>query len=265
MEDIMTRTLLTWPIALVIAQVVAGGCGGGPGASVRPARLVVLGDSIAACMNVGGPSGAGCGPRLLADYLRTTYAPMLEYENRAVGGAVTTDVPARQLALVAGGPGHVLVLVYVGGNDLSRQLLATDQAAIAGVTGALPAINDAWDQIAAYFGDRGRFPDGYTLIMNNQYDPFDDCTAPPFFLSAMKIELLHTFNQTLQDIATRTGAHLTDQFTPFLGHGHHYDVASCPHYQPGAAPWMSDLIHPNGAGHEDLFQQWKVVVDRLYQ
>jgi lysophospholipase L1-like esterase len=241
------------------------GCGGAGGTSTRPARLVVLGDSIAACFNVGGPTGAACSPRMLADYLQTRYAPALKYENRAVNGAITTDVPSSQLATVASGPGHVLVLVYVGGNDLSRQLLATDDMATAGLTIALPTINDAWDQIAAYFGDRTRFPDGYTLIMNNQYDPFDDCTAAPFFLSAKKIELLHTFNQTLQDVATRTRATLTDQFTPFLGHGHHYMVSSCPHYQPGAAPWMSDLIHPNEAGHADLFQQWKTVVDGLYQ
>jgi lysophospholipase L1-like esterase len=260
----MTRTPLHWPIALLLAA--ACGCGGGgTGTSTRPARLVVLGDSIAACFNVGGPTGAACSPRMLGDYLQATYAPGLKVENLAMGGAITTDVPARQLPLVAGGPGHVLVLVYVGGNDLSRQLVATDEAAIAGLTGGLPAINDSWDQIAAYFGDRGRFPDGYTLLMNNQYDPFDDCTAAPFFLSPKKIELLHTFNQTLQDIAGRTGAELTDQFTPFLGHGHHYLVSSCPHYQAGAAPWMSDLIHPNEAGHADLFQQWKAQVDRLYR
>jgi hypothetical protein len=50
---------------------------------------------------------------------------------------------------------------------------------------------------------------------------------------------------------------LTDQDGPFLGHGHHYDVASCPHYKADQAPWMDDLIHPNAAGHENLFQQWE--------
>jgi lysophospholipase L1-like esterase len=241
-------------------------CGGDGGAArPRPARMVVLGDSIAACSNLGGGSADACSAKMLADYLKATYAPAMTYENQAVGGAVTTDVPASQLPLVAGGPGHVLVLVYVGGNDLARQLLVPDDTATIGLMTETPKIQSAWDQVAAAFADRTRFPDGATLIMNNQYDPFDDCTAAPFFLSARKIELLHGFNDTLAGLATKNGAELTDQFTPFLGHGHHFDVTTCPHYQPSAAPWMDDLIHPNGAGHANLFAQWKAVVDRLYR
>jgi hypothetical protein len=58
---------------------------------------------------------------------------------------------------------------------------------------------------------------------------------------------------------------LTDQHTPFLGTGHHYSVRTCPHYKDNLAPWMDDLIPPNAAGHENLFQQWKATVDRLYR
>jgi lysophospholipase L1-like esterase len=249
---------------LAVCLLVAG-CGGGSEAARRPSRLVVLGDSIAACFNVGGKDGPACSPRMLADHLRTTYAPVLVYENRAVNGAITTDVPARQLATVEGGPGHVLVLVYVGGNDLARRLLATDAAASSSLTRALPAVNDAWEAIVAHFSDRTRFPDGYTLVMNTQYDPFDDCTAPPCCLSPGTIQRLHTFNETLASIATRHDAKLVDQFTPFLGHGHHFAVATCPHYQPGATPWMGDLIHPNPAGHAALFDRWKELADDLYR
>jgi hypothetical protein len=77
--------------------------------------------------------------------------------------------------------------------------------------------------------------------------------------------LLDAFNKELAAIASAKGAVLTDQHTPFLGHGHHYNVKSCPHYKDGLPAWMDDLIHPNAAGHENLFQQWKATVDRLYR
>ena len=40
---------------------------------------------------------------------------------------------------------------------------------------------------------------------------------------------------------------------------------TCPHFKANLTPWMDDLIHPNAAGHENLFQQWKATVDRLYR
>ncbi len=96
----------------------AGGVGGAPavpgspGAGrPRPARLVVLGDSIAACSNIGNEDGPGCSLKKLFDYTKAQYAPTLVYDNEAVGAAVTEDVPATQLDRVAGGPGHVLVVV----------------------------------------------------------------------------------------------------------------------------------------------------------
>ncbi len=73
-----------------------------------------------------------------------------------------------------------------------------------------------------------------------------------------------TFNGALADVAQKNGAMLTDQYTPFLGHGHHFMVMTCPHYMTDAVGWMDDIIHPNAAGHEDLFQQWKKVADRMY-
>jgi GDSL-like lipase/acylhydrolase family protein len=250
---------------VLLLAAVGLGCSGGSNRAPRPTRMIVLGDSIAACSNLNGKDDPNCSARMLADYVTASYAPALSYENLAVGGAVTTDVSATQLGTVTTGPGHVLVLVFVGGNDLARHLIDTDAGAEAGLTTDLPVVTASWDAVHAFFADKAKFPDGYTMIMNNQYDPFDDCTAAPYFLSAKKIELLHRFNDALQGIATANGAELTDQFSPFLGHGHHYNVASCPHYQPQAAPWMGDLIHPNPAGHLDLFAQWKQVVDGLYR
>jgi lysophospholipase L1-like esterase len=230
-----------------------------------PARLVVLGDSIAACTNMGGDNGPNCGLRKIYDYIKASYAPALVYDNQALGGAVTADVPMRQLPRVKTGPGHVLVLVYVGGNDLAKYMFAFDAAAERGFTADLPVVKAAWDGIFEFFQDRTRFPDGATVIMNNQYNPFDDCTASPYFITARKHELLAQFNGELMGIAAARGARLTDQYTPYRGHGHHHAIARCPHYAAGTTPFMDDLIHPNAAGHDNLFQQWKRVVDDLYR
>jgi lysophospholipase L1-like esterase len=230
----------------------------------RPTRLVVLGDSIAACLGVGDRDGADCGPHKLHAYLDGGAARGLSYENLAVSGAEAADVPTQQLPRVRPGPGHVLVLVYVGGNDLRPYMIASDRAAEAGFATVTNDVSAAWAKIFAFFADRGRFPDGATLLMNNQYDPFDGCTAPPFFVSARKAALLSTYNQLLAQLARDNGATLTDQHGPFLGHGHHHAVPSCPHYQKGLQAFMGDLIHPNVAGHDNLFTQWRTQVDGFY-
>ena len=230
-----------------------------------PARLVVFGDSIATCATAGDKNAATCSLKKLHAHLAAGGAgASLSYENLAVNGAETADVPERQLPRVAARPGHALVVIYVGGNDLRPFMMAPDAVAEAGFNRIVPQIEAAWTRIQTALGDRTMFPDGVTLVMNNQYDPFDACTAPPFFISATKLRLLRAFNERLANIARAAGATLTDQFTPFLGHGHHFAVRSCPHYQPGATAFMADLIHPNAAGHEQLYQQWKRVVDGFY-
>jgi hypothetical protein len=101
--------------------------------------------------------------------------------------------------------------------------------------------------------------------MNNQYNPFDDCTAPPYSLSQVKTDLLAEYNAELTLLAdSLSNVVLTDQHTPYLGHGHHYNDASCPHYQAGLTPFMNDLIHPNAAGHANLAAQWDEVAKTLY-
>jgi lysophospholipase L1-like esterase len=248
------------------ASGAGGGSGGAPGGlAPTPARMIVLGDSIVACSNVGGKMGADCSVKKLFDYVKATYAVDLLYENGAVGGAVTVDVPTNQLPTVRTGPGHALVLIYIGGNDLGKSIFVSDATAQSNFAVDLPMVMAAWDQIFAFFGDRTKFPDGYTMLMNNQYNPFDDCTALPYNVSATKIGLLHMFNEALAKVAQSKGASFTDQFTSYLGHGHHYRVMTCPHYMAGATAWMDDLIHPNVAGHTNIFEQWQKTVDGLYR
>jgi lysophospholipase L1-like esterase len=235
----------------------------GPRAACAPKRLTILGDSIPACFMVGGKMGPDCSLKTLHTSLAAKY-PGLVYDNQAVSGAVSADVPARQLATVMTGPGHALVIVYVGGNDLAKYIYQLDSFAMNGFATDMPRILAAWDKVFTFFADKSKFPDGATIIVNTQYDPFDDCTAPPYNLSATKIMLLHKYNDELVKLARERGAILADQFTPFLGHGHHYAVSSCPHYQAQSAYWMSDMIHPNAAGHASLLKVWQSVLDPFY-
>ena len=229
---------------------------GDPPAGCQPTatRMVILGDSIAACAGVGGKDSNDCAPKRLNDHFAATYGP-LTYENLSQGGAVTSDIPQYQLPDInVGIPGHVLVMIYIGGNDLAGYIFGSDQAAIDGwndTTG--PEVAAAWEEILAFLGDPANFPDGVTLLMNTQYNPFDDCTAPPYFVSETKIELLHAHNQALIDRAnSQPWGFIADQHPSYLGHGHYVNDASCPYYDESFDGWMGDLIHPNVLGHHHL-------------
>ena len=218
-----------------------------------------------ACVGAGGKQADTCGVKALHTLLSQTAAPGLTYENNAQPGAVTADVANAQLGTVQAGGGHLLVFIYVGGNDLAQYIFVSDDAAQATYDQRRPEILANWQAIFDYFGDSSRFPDGVTLIMNTQYNPFDDCTAAPYNLSSVKTGLLHEFNAELTRLAdTQPFALLVDQYTPFLGHGHHHDAPQCPHYQSGAANWMADLIHANTLGHANFVAEWVKVTDRLY-
>jgi len=51
---------------------------------------------------------------------------------------------------------------------------------------------------------------------------------------------------------TKDWVFIADQYSVYLGHGHHYAVDSCPNFTAGYDGWMNDLIHPNAAGHASL-------------
>ncbi|MCX4241770.1 SGNH/GDSL hydrolase family protein [Paraliomyxa miuraensis] len=228
-----------------------------------PTRMVVLGDSIVACAGVGGKDSDDCSPKQLNDHVAASHGP-ITYENLSVGGAVTTDVSNYQIFdIEVGIPGHVLVMIYVGGNDLAQYIVQSDQAAIDGwndTTG--PEVAAAWEDILDFLGDPANFPDGVTLLMNTQYNPFDDCTAAPYFVSQTKTDLLHAHNDALTErAASREWAFIADQHPSYLGHGNHYAVNTCPYYDESAAPWMGDLIHPNAVGHAHLTEILAEVAD----
>jgi lysophospholipase L1-like esterase len=228
----------------------------GPPGSCQPTptRMVILGDSIVACAGVGGKNSSDCAPKIVNDHFAATYG-QITYENLSVGGSVTTDIPQDQLPdIEVGIPGHVLVMIYIGGNDLAPYIFQSDQAALNGwnnTTG--PAVAAAWEEILAFLGDAAHFPDGVTLLVNTQYNPFDDCTAPPYFVTPTKIELLHAHNDALTDRAmSQPWGFVADQHPSYLGHGHYVNDASCPYYDASFVGFMGDLIHPNALGHHHL-------------
>ncbi len=232
-----------------------------------PARLVVLGDSITACFGVDGPDAATCGPKIFHETLAADIAPNLLYQNHAVSGAIVTHIPDRQLATVETGAGHALVLIYMGGNDLRDLLLpsVSDAQAEERLVALKVSIREDWETVFTFFDDASSFPDGATILMNNQYNPFDDCTAPPINLSPRKNEMLREYNDFLKTVSdAHDNGFITDQFTPFLGHGHNNADASCPFYTENSENWMKDLIHPNTSGHANLAAQWATMATRMY-
>lgn len=232
-----------------------------------PTRVVVLGDSIFTCVTAGGPEAEGCAPKMVQTHLSERFGPMA-YENYAVNGAQTNDIPQNQLGNIpVGNPGHVVVLIYIGGNDLSGFIFSSDEDTIAGYDELRPELDADWAETFAFLQDPANFPDGTTILMNTQYNPFDDCTAPPYNLSETKIEMLRMYNEDLVAKAdAQPNAYIADQHAPFLGHGHHYNVDSCPYYQDGAEYWMAafDLIHPYGQGHVNIGNVINTLADELY-
>jgi hypothetical protein len=218
-----------------------------------PARFVVLGDSIAACH---GLPREQCGPDLIADYVRTRYSPSVVVESHAADGAFTEDVPA-QARLVAGGPGHVAVWVWVIGNDIVAN--QTDYA----------QWTAAWNDVFSYFTDRTRFPDGATFMLNTQYSPFDECVAAwdPSNTTAEIEPLLRRINQKLfLDVAEqRPDTVAIDEYPDWLGHGAYANVRGCPHCGSDNTRWlMIDGLHPNSVGEAHIVSKWEVAMDRLY-
>jgi hypothetical protein len=231
-------------------------------------RLVVLGDSIVACAGRGngGIDSPTCSPKMLHEYMNTTYVKGITYENVSDPGAVTDDVPTLQIPQLEGGPGHLLVVVYVGGNDLSPYIYKSDAEAEAGFEQKKPEMVASWEKAYAMLNDASKFPGGVTIIINNQYNLFDDCSKGTFALSPTKIGLFHKYNdEVAKRVVGKTNVILADQFTPFLGHGLNYSNAECPYYKQGNENWMADFLHPNVPGHAQLFSLWQGITDGLYK
>jgi hypothetical protein len=249
----------------VDASIPDGSTGGGIGCKTAPARYVVLGHSVAHCFAVGGVDSETCSLRATYTYMATKF-PGLTYENLAVDGALITDVANKQLQTVKPGPGHLFVNLYIGGNDLAAHLYEDDATASNSWAKLKPQATTDYETILSYFDDKTKFPDGATILVNSQYNPFDECQAGIYsFVSVTKQGFITQFNELLLEATSKhANSAVVDQYTTFLGHGHNYNQSKCPKYIPNADYWMSDMIHPNDKGHADLLINMKNAVDSIY-
>lgn len=247
------KAALLLSLLLPTAASAAGPLRDEAACSPQPKRLIILGDSIVDCYGVGGPDAETCGPKAFHTWLQANYARTVTYENLSVSGATTSSVARRQLPTVPTGPGHALVVIFVGGNDLYPYLYAPENVAQAAWPGLEEELTGYWEEIFAFFEDPARFPDGAEVIVNTQYNPFDDC----YGTSQGKIDVLHAYNDMLFGFSEATTSRFTaDPYSPFLGHGHNYQRRGCPYYDRDADYWMGDIIHPNDLGHAALADIW---------
>jgi lysophospholipase L1-like esterase len=241
-------------------QTVTGiGCGH------TPARYVVLGHSVAHCFAVGGVDSETCSIKNTHTFMATKF-PGIKYENYAVDGAVIADVLKSQLPKVPGGSGHVFVNLFIGGNDLAAHLYESDAQAKKSWDAIKPKATADLEAILAAFDDATRFPDKATILINSQYNPFDECTAGTYsFVTTVKQTYILEYNKVLASLlTTHKNAVLVDQYTTFLGHGHNYNQSKCPKYVAGYDYWMADMIHPNEKGHVNLSKEMQATVTDMY-
>jgi lysophospholipase L1-like esterase len=239
-----------------------------------PTRYIVLGHSVAHCYDVGGTMSETCSLKSTETYLAGKF-PGLAYENYAVDGALIADVVNTELPMVAGSAGNVFVNLYIGGNDLAAHLYEPDAIAMLSWTNLQPAATQDLNTILSYFEDKTKFPGGATILVNSQYNPFDDCvTNSNSFATTFKQQVIQQFNALLVTVAAgHKSAVVVDQFGAVLGHGDNYDQASsnaspptaCPYYMSGNATWMADLIHPNELGHVPLGKAMTAAVDAVFK
>lgn len=251
-----------------------GGDGGGIACGTTPTRYIVLGHSVAACYAVGGPTSETCSLKSTETYMAGKF-PGLMYENYAVDGALIADVVNTQLAKVAGSSGHVFVNLFIGGNDLAAHLYEPDATAMQSWMNLEPAATQNMNAIIAYFEDKTKFPGGATMLVNSQYNPFDECVTSTYsFASSVKQDIIKQFNALLVTVAGgHTTAVVVDNYADVLGHGDNYNQATsnasppvaCPHYMSGNASWMADLIHPNALGHVALGKKMTAAVDAVFR
>jgi hypothetical protein len=219
-----------------------------------PARLIALGNSVARCESAE-RDGYGCAAQMLAAHLKTTIAPELEYQMLAANGGNFADLP-RQIGAVVSGPGHIAVWIYA----LPEDVKGTPQY-------------DLWreqlGELLDHFTNRAKFPDGATFMINTQYSPSDQCPEGQKSwgpLTTEQEEVLLTLNRRLYiGIAEdRADTVTVDQHPDWLGHGWNGGIKGCPHCYTDNTLWQSDPVHPNELGHIQIFNKWRVAVDRMY-
>jgi hypothetical protein len=224
------------------------------GCRPTPARFVVLGDGIGACV---GTSEEHCTPNDLVTHLAALANDDVTLTVHAAPGATGADLVA-QAAGVEDGPGHVLVYVATIETDFTAPELD-----VASWSAAL-------NQVFAYFTNPTRFPDGATFLLNSHYSLYDRCPNPIGSGTGIPLEqeeLLRSVNRQLfLDAAEqRSDTVAIDHYPDFLGHARNANIHGC-HCQANNLHWLSytDSTHPNSLGYKHMTAKWLVVFDQMY-
>ncbi len=239
----------------------------------RPVLLVGLGDSVTA--GFGARKGYSYFDRLaknppddfpeLSGLCLSAIFPRLTVTNLSVSGSTSTEVMARQLALLPTNGPEVLGLVVMttGGNDLIHNYGRTPprEEAMYGATlaQAQPWVENFRRRLETTLAQvKSRFPGGCAIFLANIYDPTDglgDAERAGLPAWPESTSVLAAYNQVIQDCATRhPEVHVIDIHRAFLGHGIHctqfwranYDRHD-PHYW-----YFVNLEDPNERGYDAI-------------
>ena len=231
-----------------------------------PSTVIFLGDSITA--GAGAQNDDESYAELLVNNTSTwpdwdgrdlaTRYPGIDVVDVSDGGAWTGTVLNSQIedfeaAVTLPFEGEALVIITAGGNDLYSVLRNPS-----GVEERVENTVSNWREMAEYFLDDERFPDGSTVLMANVYEPTDAVGQYSGCFYGLNISSLlpnlHDANTQLRGLAVEMGFSALDMRGTFLGHGFYYDDPTAPYYdEADPSLWLAnDCIHPNPRGHHEI-------------
>ena len=189
--------------------------------------------------------------------LATRY-PGIEVVDVSQGGSWTGTVLNEQIGrfedqLTLPFEGEALVVITVGGNDLQSVLLNPS-----GVDERIEKTVGNWREMAEYFLDAQRFPDGSTVLMANVYEPTDAVGQVGNCFYGLNISSLmphlHNANTQLRGLSEEVGFSALDMRGTFLGHGFNYNDPTTAYYnKDDPSLWLAnDCVHPNPRGHHEI-------------
>jgi len=231
-----------------------------------PSTVIFLGDSITA--GAGASSSDEGYARLLVDNTSTwsdwdgidlaTRYPGIDVVDVSQRGAWTGTVLNDQLdrfedQVMLPLEGEALVVITAGGNDLQSVLMNPSS-----VEERVEKTVNNWREMAEYFLDDQRFPDGSTVLMANVYEPTDAEGQVGGCFYGLNISSLlphlHDANTQLRGLAEEMGFSALDMRGTFLGHGFYYSDHTTAYYnEDDPSLWLAnDCIHPNPRGHHEI-------------
>lgn len=239
-----------------------------------PVRILFLGDSITEGYGASSPEHKYTSllqhnfewPGFDAIDFEDTFPNISEIVDVSEGGATTGSLLGQQLPALERDvdfpvAGETIVIITVAGNDL--------QAALIPFADAETIVNRTlgeFEEIADYFLDPAKFPDGVYLYVTNVYEPSDGVgqVQSCFFGIDYSEDLpqLDRFNNQLALMGIDREFAVLDLRGHFLGHGYRSEEPTVGGYDPADPTlWFApDCIHPNDRGHHELRRLFHAVI-----